>query len=236
MTRMISATALAAVLGLGGWFALQNSGAGGEDTMTLPGAALAQETGGDGDASADVGDGTSAPVMEMTLGDADAPVEVIEYASYTCPHCASFHASVLDQLKENYIDPGLVKFTYREVYFDKYGMWASLVARCGGNQDRFFGITDMIYETQSEWARAGSDAAIAEGLRKIGRVAGLGNDELEACLTDGDQLRALVEWYQTNAEQDEVRSTPSFVIDGELYSNMNYGDFAEILDEKLADQ
>ncbi|SIS84126.1 Protein-disulfide isomerase [Roseivivax lentus] len=233
MKRMISATALAAVLGLGGWFALQNNGVttstDATADLTLPGAANAQ--------SAAASDGGSAPaVMEMALGAEDAPVEVIEYASYTCPHCASFHANVFDEIKKNYVDTGKVRFVYREVYFDKYGMWASLVARCGGNQDRFFGITDMIYQSQSDWARAGSDAAIAEGLRKIGRLAGLGNDELEACLTDGDKLRALVEWYQANAEQDEVRSTPSFVIEGELYSNMNYGDFAEILDAKLADQ
>ncbi len=221
MTRMISATALAAVLGLGGFFALQ--------PMSEHGAAQAQSA----DAEAAT---TETGVTEMVLGAEDAPVEVIEYASYTCPHCASFHANVFDEIKENYVDTGKVRFVYREVYFDKYGMWASLVARCGGNQDRFFGITDMIYETQSDWARAGSDAGIAEGLRKIGRLAGLGNEELEACLTDGDKLRSLVEWYQVNAEQDEIRSTPSFVIDGELYSNMNYGDFAEILDAKLADQ
>lgn len=233
MKRMISATALAAVLGLGGWFALQNTGVTQATDRTadlaLPGAANAQGAEADG---ADL----SVTVQEMVLGAEDAPVEVIEYASFTCPHCASFHADVFEEIKENYVDTGKVRFVYREVYFDKYGMWASLVARCGGNQDRFFGITDMIYDTQSDWARAGSDAAIAEGLRKIGRIAGLGNDELEACLTDGDKLRALVEWYQGNAEEDEISSTPSFVIDGELYSNMNYGDFAEILDAKLADQ
>ena len=86
----------------------------------------------------------------MTLGAEDAPVEVIEYASFTCPHCANFHETVFDQLKANYIDTGKVKFTYREVYFDKYGMWASLIARCGDDPDRFFGITDMLYSTQDE--------------------------------------------------------------------------------------
>ena len=228
MKRTISAVALAAALGLGAWFTLQGmSGSGTGDTIALPGAAQAQDTSAAAEAI---------EIREMSLGADDAPVEVIEYASYTCPHCASFHASVFEQLKENYIETGKVKFTYREVYFDKYGMWASLVARCGDNTDRFFGITDMIYETQSDWARGESDGAIAEGLRKIGLVAGLGRDELEACLTNGDKLRALVGWYQENAERDEIRSTPSFVIDGELYSNMNYGDFSEILDEKLADQ
>ncbi|MHA6344452.1 DsbA family protein [Roseivivax sp. CAU 1761] len=173
-------------------------------------------------------------IVEMVLGAEDAPVEVIEYASYTCPHCRSFHENVFDEVKKNYVDTGKVRFVYREVYFDKYGMWASLIARCGG-EEKFFGITDLIYDTQEEWVRAGSDAAIADELRKIGRMAGIDGTELETCLTDGDKLRALVEWYQENAEADEITSTPSFLIAGEKYSNMAYDDFAAILDEKLAE-
>lgn len=166
------------------------------------------------------------------LGAEDAPVEIIEYASYTCPHCATFHQGVFKNLKQDYIDTGKVKFTYREVYFDRYGLWGSLVARCGG-EERFFGITEMIYDTQSQWSRAGSEAAIADELRKIGRIAGIENDQLEACLGNGDKARALIEWYQANAEEHGITSTPSFVIDGTTYSNMTYGEFQEIIDEKL---
>ncbi|ETX15391.1 thiol-disulfide oxidoreductase [Roseivivax halodurans JCM 10272] len=227
MTRIILPAALAAVLVGGGFWALSGAGV---DTsareIALPGAASAQDDGGNAEA-ADV------EVQEMTLGAEDAPVEVIEYASFTCPHCASFHETVFDQLKENYIDTGKVSFTYREVYFDKYGMWASLIARCGGDTDRFFGITDMIYSTQDSWVRADGEAGIAEELRKIGRLAGIDNTELESCLTDGDKLRGLVEWYQANAEADDVTATPTFIIDGEKHSNMNYADFSALLDEKL---
>lgn len=172
-------------------------------------------------------------VIEMALGEADAPVEVIEYASYTCPHCGTFHENVLPRLKEEYIDTGKVRFVYREVYFDKYGMWASMIARCGG-EERFFGITDLLYEGQSDWSRAGSDVAVAEELRRIARLAGLGEDQVEACLNDADKLRALVGWYQENANEHGINSTPSFVIDGETYGNMSYADFSELLDEKLS--
>ncbi|MFP7569597.1 DsbA family protein [Marivita sp. S2033] len=188
------------------------------------GAATAQE------ADADTTD--TVEIQEMVLGAEDAPVEVIEYASYTCPHCATFHETVLPDLKRDYIDTGKVKFTYREVYFDRYSLWGSLVARCGG-EEKFFGITDIIYDQQSDWVRAGSEADIAEALRKIGRIAGIENDKLESCLSDGDTARALVEWYQANAEEHEITSTPSFVIDGKTYSNMSYPDFKEILDERL---
>ena len=173
----------------------------------------------------------AAVVQEMTLGNPDASVQVIEYASYTCPHCATFHQTALKQLKENYIDTGKIGFTYREVYFDKYGMWASMIARC--EPEKFFGISDMIYQGQQDWARAGSDAAVADALRKIGLLAGIDKDKLETCLTDADKLRALVGWYQANAEEHGITGTPSFVINGKTYSNMSYADFAAILDEQL---
>ena len=172
------------------------------------------------------------PIAEMVQGDLDAPIEMIEYASFTCPHCATFHADVYPKLKINYIDKGLVKFIYREVYFDKYGMWASMIARCAG-ADRFFGMTDQIYRKQSSWARAESDVAIVTQLRKIGLLAGLDERQLNACLQDGVKLRALVEWYSENAKRDEIKSTPTLIINGEKHSNQSYEQLTEILDEIL---
>lgn len=173
------------------------------------------------------------PIPDMVMGSADAPVEVIEYASYTCPHCARFHADVFKQLKTNYIDTGKVKFIYREVYFDLPGLWASMIARCGGDA-RFFGISSIFYEKQSEWAGSGDPAIISQELMKIGLTAGLTQEMLDACMADADQAQSLMAWYRENAERDNVQGTPTFLINGEKYSNMNYADFAAILDEKLA--
>ena len=172
------------------------------------------------------------PIAEMVQGDEDAPIEMIEYASFTCPHCASFHADVYPELKVNYIDKGLVKFIYREVYFDKYGMWASMIARCAG-PDKFFGMTDQIYRKQSVWARAESDVAIVTELRKIGLLAGLDETQLGQCLQDSVKLRALVEWYSENAKRDGIKSTPTLVINGEQHSNQSYEKLTKILDEIL---
>ncbi|MCT4558352.1 MAG: DsbA family protein [Pelagimonas sp.] len=192
-------------------------------------AAHAQETAAD-----ETGSAKAPAITEMVLGNPDAKVEVIEYASYTCSHCANFHNGPLKQIKENYVDTDKIRFVYREVYFDKVGMWASLMARCGG-EAKFHGITDMLYKTQGEWLRAGSEAKIADELRKIGRLAGIESDALDACMSDADQLRALVEWFRANAEEHGIKSTPSFVINGQKYSNMSYADFAAVLDEKLAE-
>jgi protein-disulfide isomerase len=173
-------------------------------------------------------------IIEMALGAEDAPITVIEYASFTCPHCASFHKNVFGDLKANYIDTGKIRFVHREVYFDRYGLWAGMVARCGGPA-RYFGIADMVYNQQKEWTNGTDATAIAGNLRRIGRKAGLDDTALEACLMDADKAQALFALYQTNAEADAITSTPSFVIDGEKFNNMSYTDFATLLDEKLGE-
>ena len=188
------------------------------------GAAYAQ------DAAAEVDTST---IVDMTMGQEDAPVTLIEYASFTCPHCKRFHENVFDDIKTNYIDTGKVRLIYREVYFDRYGLWASMIARCGG-EERYFGIAKLIYEQQDTWTR-GEPAQIADNLRKIGKTAGMGDTELDACLEDATKAQTLVAWFQENAEADDITSTPSFVIDGKKYLNMNYEEFAAVLDEKLAE-
>ncbi len=173
-------------------------------------------------------------VLDMFMGNPDATVTVVEYASFTCPHCRRFHETVLKDLKADYIDTGKIKFVFREVYFDRYGLWAGLVARCGG-PERYFGMADLMYKGQSEWLAGGEPASIAEGLRKIGRLTGLNDEQLNACLQDEDMANAMVAVYQENANRDGINSTPSFLINGEKYSNMNYADFKEILDNELGE-
>ena len=175
-------------------------------------------------------------IVEMQMGDPDAPVTIIEYASYTCPHCARFHEGAFKDLKEDYIDTGKVNFIYREVYFDRFGLWASIVARCGeGAENRFFGITDMLYEQQSDWARQSDPNAIVDRLRRIGKTAGLTDDQLDACFTDGDNAQALYALWLERSEADNIDSTPSFIIDGRKYSNMAYAEMAELIDTALGE-
>ena len=172
-------------------------------------------------------------VTDMVIGNENAKIDIVEYASYTCSHCATFHTNVYPKLKQDYIETGKVRFTYREVYFDKYGLWASMIARCAG-PEKFFGLTDLIYKSQDKWARAGEDTAIVSELSKLAKVAGLNDERIKNCLEDTEKLRALVEWFKKNASNDEIKSTPSFLINGEKFSNMSYEQFSAIIDSKIA--
>ena len=175
---------------------------------------------------------TNAPeVMEMTMGNPDAKVTVTEYASFTCPHCARFHETTFPQLKENYIDTGKINFIYREIYFDRFGLWAGMMARCAG-PDRYFGVADLLYKRQRDWA-SGSAAENLANMRTIGRVAGLSDEQMDACFQDQAKAEAMVARFQETAGADDVTSTPTLIINGTKYGNLPYGQLAGIIDDLL---
>ncbi len=225
MNRFIPAIAAAAVAIAGGAYWMSTQGASTTTALTLPEVSNIQTVSSESAANEN-------GIVEMVMGSVDAPVTIVEYASFTCPHCASFHENVLGPLKADYVDTGKVKFIFRDVYFDRYGLWASMIARCGG-QEKFFGMTDILMKTQSEWTRAGDPVAIADSLRKTGRLAGLADDQVQACLEDENKAKALVSWFQENAAADDVSATPTLIINGEKHSNMSYKDLRELIDAKL---
>ncbi len=167
---------------------------------------------------------------DMELGSADAPVTVIEYASLTCPHCASFHRDTWPAIKAQYVDTGKARFIFREVYFEQFGLWASMIARCGG-ESTFHSYISTFLNRQQEWTRA--EDVVAEMMR-IGRLGGLPAERMQACLTDADFMNRLVADYQANATEHNVRSTPTFIINGESHSGaMSAAQFSALLDKHL---
>ena len=170
-------------------------------------------------------------IVSMFLGDKEAPVLVIEYASFTCPHCATFHIEILPKLKADYINSGKVLLEYREVYFDGPGLWAGLLARCQGNQ-KYFPMIDLIYRKQKDWARGNRDEII-NGLLSVGRQSGLTDEKSKMCMEDSTLAEKLIEIFKKNTTIDGISSTPSFVINGELKQNMSYDELKKIIDRTL---
>ncbi len=172
-------------------------------------------------------------LTNMVTGNPDATVTLLEYASFTCPHCENFHAEVYPKIKSEYIDTGKIKFEYAEVYFDRYGLWAAMLARCGGEM-RYFGIADILYDKQREWAAAEDPAMVVENLKKIGRSVGLEDAAMDVCLKDQALAEALVARFETNMAKDGVEGTPTFFINGVKHSNMSYEEMKALLDAELA--
>ena len=171
-------------------------------------------------------------IGERTMGAADAPVTLVEYAMFTCPHCASFHATVFPRIKENYIDTGRVRLVYREVYFNRPSLWAAMIARCAPGE-RYFGIVDVLFERQKEWASAADEQEMIGKLFSIGRQAGLTDEQMNACLQDRALAEGLVAEYQAKATADGIEATPTFLIDGEKQPNASYEELSAKLDAAL---
>jgi protein-disulfide isomerase len=175
---------------------------------------------------------TTREIVEMSLGDPDAPVTIVEYASLTCPHCANFHRDVLPAIREEYVETGRVHYVMREVFFDRPGLWGAMLARCAG-EDRYFGMIDTLFAQQAAWTRAADPNQIVENLYGIGRQAGMTREAMDACFQDGDFARDLVAWYQENATRDEIQSTPSFLINGDRTGNLPLAEFRTRIDAAL---
>ncbi len=176
---------------------------------------------------------TPVEVKDFTLGNPDAPVKITEYASFTCSHCAAFHATTFKPLKAEFIDTGKVEFTLREVYFDRYGLWAAMMARCGGDM-RYFGITDILFETQQEWAGSEDPNVVVENIKKIGRTAGMDDATLDACMKDSAMAEALVARFEENMKADGVEGTPTLFINGTKHANMDYAALKSLIEAELA--
>ena len=149
---------------------------------------------------------------DVIEGDANAPITMIEYASFTCPHCAHFAVAVLPELKKKWIDTGKVKLIYRDFPLDQTALKAAQLAECAG-KDKYFGVIDMTFETQPKWATA-SDP-IAE-LSKSLRIAGMGDAEVKACLANDAVANGVIADYR-GGETLGVNSTPTLFINGEQF-------------------
>ncbi|WP_428685940.1 DsbA family protein [Reyranella sp.] len=149
---------------------------------------------------------------DHVLGDPNAPVTVIEYASLTCSHCAHFHTQVLPEIKKKWIDTGKVKLVYRDFPLDQIAAKAAQIAECAGN-DKYFGVLDIIFRGQPQWATAADPLA---ELAKPLRIAGMGENEIKACLANEAMSNAVIKDYQ-GGEAMGVNSTPTLFINGQLY-------------------
>jgi protein-disulfide isomerase len=169
---------------------------------------------------------SAAERVEKALGDPNAPVTIIEYSSLTCPHCAHFHIDTLPALKERYIQTGEVRLVFRDFPLNQRALEAAVLAHCSG-PDRYYGFIDVLFKQQASWATA-------EGLgplRQIGRLAGLSEEEMDACLADQALADSILQVRLEAQETYEVNSTPSFVIDDEVIAGaLGIDEFAEIID------
>ncbi|MEO0498469.1 MAG: DsbA family protein, partial [Pseudomonadota bacterium] len=122
----------------------------------------------------------TAPLEDKWIGPEDAKVTIVEYASATCPHCATFHNQVFGEIKEKYVDTGKIRFTHREFPFDNLALAAFMLARCAPN-DGYYPMLSVLYQRQRAWARSDNPK---QALFDIAKLSGMDQQTFESCLRD----------------------------------------------------
>lgn len=169
---------------------------------------------------------------EQVLGNPDAPVTMIEYASLTCPHCAQFHTEVLPDLKERYIATGKVRLIYRDFPLDERALMAAALAHCAG-PDRYFGFLDVLFETQATWA--GADDYLG-ALKKLGKLGGMSDEQMDQCLADDALTNGILQTRLDGQNQHGVSSTPTLVINDKVFAGSRSIDaLIEVIDPLVGD-
>ncbi|MBB2970057.1 DsbA family protein [Mesorhizobium sp. RMAD-H1] len=153
-------------------------------------------------------------LKDMVMGNADAPVTIVEYASMTCPHCAHFAETTLPAIKQKYIDTGKVRLIFREFPFDPRAAAAFMLARCSP-EDRYFPMVDVLFKQQQQWAAAADAEA---PLMQIAKLAGFTQESFKACLTNQQLLDDVNASRERGEKEFGVTSTPTFFINGKKYA------------------
>ena len=152
------------------------------------------------------------PLGDRAIGNEDAPVVMIEYASATCPHCAEFHEKLLPQIKTEYIDTGKVRFIFREFPLDQLALGAFMLARCVP-EDKYFATIDLMFKRQRTWAQTKNPA---DELFKITQMAGMDQAGFEVCVQRKDLAKAIVETSKKAAKDFAIKGTPAIFVNGQF--------------------
>lgn len=166
-------------------------------------------------------------LKDRVLGDPNAPIEIVEYSSLTCPHCKHFHTEILPDLKKNYLDTGRAKLVYRDFPFDQLGLVAAILARCAP-PSRYFQFLDVLFQNQEKWSR---DADPMKALTRIGTLGGLSEADFRACTENRAIVDGVLQTRLEAGNRYQVNSTPTFIINGEkrIVGSQPYKVFDDLL-------
>ncbi|MBL6936236.1 MAG: DsbA family protein [Alphaproteobacteria bacterium] len=192
-------------------------------------------------ADGDTGGGTTSGKLQitaddMTLGNPNAPVQVVEYAAPMCPHCAHMNEEGFPVLKKDYIDKGKVFYVFRVFPIGQPDIPAEGIARCLPKAN-YFAFIDLLFRNQQKWDPEYQVTDVHGGLVALGRIAGLAPDKIETCMADPANQQRIMASQQDASTRLGITGTPTFVINGDvLPGGAQWATVKEKLDAALAAQ
>ena len=171
---------------------------------------------------------------DFIIGNDNAPITIIEYASMSCSHCANFHNNTLQDLKREYIDTDKVKYVFRDFPYNYPALLGSMIMRCIPSEVRY-DYMNALYKLQNKWV-VKENAVTRQELYKIMQSGGMSKENFDACLSNVDLEKKILEEVIAAQSEFNIRSTPSFLINGDLLEgDKSIKVFRQILDKILSD-
>ncbi len=178
-------------------------------------------------------------VLEVTendfvVGDKNAPVTIIEYASLSCSHCADFHNNTLDDLIKEYVDTGKARIVFRDFPFNYPALLGSMVLRCIPEDVRY-DYMNALFQLQQKWV-VRENAKSTQELYKIMQSGGMTKEEFETCTNNVELENTILQALIAAQNEFNIQSTPSFLINGNLVEgNKSIKEFRQIIDKILSE-
>lgn len=171
-------------------------------------------------------------LAERAMGDPDAPVVMIEYASMTCPHCARFHNEILHPVKQKLIDTGKLRLIFRDYPLDTHALRAAMMARCT-DRSRYFNLVEVIFKNQDRWVKSNDPLA---GLKQLGALAGMEPSYIENCIKNPQLEQFILSGMQDAQRKYKIKATPTFIFNNDakqLSGDQNPEDFERVVEELM---
>ena len=171
---------------------------------------------------------------EVGIGDVNSKVTIKVFSSLTCPACASFHSKIFYQIKEEFIDKGLVRFEHHPFPLDLAALNAEMIVRCHVDNIKKFELLGKIYEKQKLWAVGSDINKINDSIKKIGLESNLNNKDMDDCLKDENKQDEILNQRIDAQKKYEIGSTPTILINEKKYKGkVEYSEFKKVLEKNL---
>jgi protein-disulfide isomerase len=170
----------------------------------------------------------------LSIGNPDAKVTVKVFSSLTCPHCATFHTSIFNKLKKEYIDEGLVRFEHHAFPLDLAALNAEVVVRCQTDNEKKFKLLEEIYNKQTFWAVGSDINKINDLIKKVGSDFDLTEEKMNACLENSNVQDEILNERIEAQKKYKIESTPTIFVNEKKYSGkVDYKKFKKIIEKNL---
>ncbi len=171
---------------------------------------------------------------EVGIGDVNSKVTIKVFSSLTCPACANFHSKIFYQIKEEFIDKGLVRFEHHPFPLDLAALNAEMIVRCHVDNIKKFELLGKIYEKQKLWAVGSDINKINDSIKKIGLESNLNNKDMDNCLRDEKKQDEILNQRIDAQKKYEIGSTPTILINEKKYKGrVEYSEFKKVLEKNL---